>query len=104
VYCMLLTQGVNLVAVQECIGWTHLRTGMVVPHEVIVLHEHRPSSLSSGEILSRLEVCQVPMISDDGDRVFCTSQILAPLFECLYDREEFMIIDIIILLSQSESL
>jgi len=74
-------QGVNLIAVRERIGWIHLRTRTVVPHKVIVLHEHRPPSLSSGEILRRLEVHQVPMIRDDGDRVFRASEVLAPLLE-----------------------
>ena len=38
------------------------------------------------------------MICDDGDKMFHASQVLVPLFKCLYDCEEFMIIDIIILL------
>jgi len=95
---------VNLIAAQKCICWTHLRTRTVVPHEVIVLHEHRPPSLLSGEILRRLEVCQVLMICDNGDRVFCASQVLMPLFKCPYDHEKFVIIDVIISLGRSESL
>jgi len=97
-------QGVNLIAAQECIGWTHLRTGTIVPYKVIVLHEHRPPCLLLGEILRRLEVPQVPMICYDGNRVFCASQVLAPFLKCPYDHEKFTIIDIVILLSRSESL
>jgi len=74
-------RGVNLVTARQHIGWTHLRTRTVVPHKVMVLHEHRPSSLLSGEVLRRLEVCQVPMVSDNGDRVFRASEILVPLLE-----------------------
>jgi len=89
--------------VQKRIGWTHLQSRMIVPNKVIVLHEHRPASLSSGEILRRLEVCQVPVISDNSDRVLCTSQVLAPLLECVYDSEKLLVIDIVISLSRSES-
>ena len=99
-------RGINLITVRKCTSWTHLRTGMVVPHEVIVLHEHRPPSLSLGEILRRLEVCQVPMIhgDGDGDRVFGASEILAPFLEGTYDCKKFAIIDVVISLSWSESL
>jgi len=44
------------------------------------------------------------MICDDGDRVLRASQVLAPLFKCAYDHKQFMIIDIVISLSWSESL
>jgi len=44
------------------------------------------------------------MIRYDGDRVFCAGQVLVPLFECSYDHEEFVIIDIVVPLSQSKSL
>jgi len=42
--------------------------------------------------------------SDDGDRVFRASEILASLFECPYDCKEFVIIDIVISLGRSEGL
>jgi len=57
-----------------------------------------------GEILRRLEICQVLMICNDGDRIFGTSEILVPFLKNVYDREKFTIIDIIISLSRSKSL
>jgi len=44
------------------------------------------------------------MIGDDGNRVFCTSQVLAPLLECTDDSEQLSVIYIVISLSRSESL
>ena len=81
-----------------------MRTGTVVPYKVIVLNEHRPPRLLLGEILRRLEVCQVPMIHNNGDRVLCASEILVPLFKYPYDCKDFAIIDIIVFLSGSKSL
>ena len=75
---------------------------MVVPCEGVVLHKHRPPSLLSEEILRRLEVRQVLMIHDDGDRVFGASQVLTPFLEGPYDCEQFVIIDIVVSLGWSE--
>jgi len=44
------------------------------------------------------------MISDNADRVSCTSQILAPLFKCPYDSEKLSVIDIVVSLCWSEGL
>jgi len=44
------------------------------------------------------------MICDNGDRVSCASEVLAPFLKCAYDSEKLSVIDIVISLSRSESL
>ena len=45
--------------------------------------------LSSGQVLGLFEVAQIFVISDNDYWVFCASEIVMPLFECLDDCEEF---------------
>ena len=55
-------------------------------------------SLLASKILGLFEIPQILVVHDDRYRVFYSSEIVAPLLECLYDSEKFPVIDVVVLL------
>ena len=54
--------------------------------------------------LGLMEVCQVLVIGEQGDRVSSPLEIMSPMIKGMYDSKQFTIIDIIILFCTGESL
>ena len=50
-----------------------------------------------------LYIRQIFVVSDDGYWVLSSLEVLSPFFQGKYDRQEFSVIDVIVLLSDGES-
>ena len=74
----------------------------MVPFQVIVLEEHLPTSLSSGQTLQFLKVGEVFVVGKDGDRVGGSSEELVPLQEGMYDGEELVVVNVIVSFSKGK--
>ena len=42
------------------------------------------------------------MVSDDGDWVCCSLEVLMPFFQCQNHCEEFLVVDVIVALGRGE--
>ena len=89
-------RNVHRVLPRKGVGRAHCGAGGVAANQVVVLKEHLQACLLTREALGFLEVDQVFMIHKDCHGMGGASQILAPFRECMYDREEFLIIDVIV--------
>ena len=72
------------------------------PDEIKVLKKKGPASLPLREFATVFQVGQVLMISEDRDRVRSPLQILFPLSKSEDNSKEFLIIDVVVTLSQGE--
>jgi len=49
--------------------------------EPIILEETMPVSCATVEISRFFPICEIGVISDDGKGVFCSSEVVTPVFE-----------------------
>ena len=76
----------------------------MVPFQVIILEEHLPSSLTTGQALWLFEVGEVFMVGDNRDWVGSAGKILAPIHQRMYDREELSVVDVVVSFGGGEGL
>ena len=95
--CIILSD-VYVVLVREGISRSHLCSWSNIPDDVKVLKEERPASLASRKFARVLQVGKVFMVNEDRDRVRSALQVLLLFCKGKDDSQEFMIIDVIVLL------
>ena len=100
----IVLSGVEMISPRESISRSHMSSRGDFPDDVKVLKKKGPASLSSREFARVLEIGQVLMIGEDGDRVRSSLQILFPFRESKDNSKEFPIIDVIVALGQREGL
>ncbi len=61
-----------------------------------------PSSLSSVYLLGLSEVLEILVICPDLEVLVCAHEVVPPLFEREHDREEFLVINLIVTFSNRE--
>ena len=59
-------------------------SGSNLDEEPVVLEEAMPACCSAIEVSRFLPVRKIGVIGDDSERVFCSSQVVAPMFEGFY--------------------
>ena len=96
----IVLSGVKMISPRESISRPHMSSRGDFPDNVKVLKKKGPVSLSSREFARVLEIGQVLMISEDGDRVRSSLQILFPFRKSEDNSKEFPIIDVVVALSQ----
>ena len=65
-----------MITSQECICWGHFGSRSDLPLQIKVLQEKRPSGLLSGQFFGVFDVGEILVISDNGDRVCGSLEIL----------------------------
>ena len=78
------------------ISGSHLCSQGNFPDDVEVLEKEGPASLMTRELARVLEVGQVLMVSEDGDRMWGALQVLFPFTQSKDDGEKLSIIDVIV--------
>ena len=78
------------------ISRSHLCPWGNLPDNVKILEKEEPASLAMRELARILEVRQVLMVSEDGDRMWGVLQVLFPFAQGKDDGEKLSIIDIIV--------
>ena len=81
---------------RKSISGSHLCSWGNLPDNVKILEKEGPASLVMRELVRILEVGQVLMVSEDGDRMWGALQVLFPFAQSKDDGEKLSIIDIII--------
>ena len=79
-------------------------TGFVNDGEGELGEKEGPVCLLAGEVLLGMEVLEVSVVGPDLKGLGVTFQIVAKFFEGAYDSEEFLVVDIVVLLSVEEGL
>ena len=95
---------VNEVAMREGVGRGHFGTREDFPDDIKVLEEEGPASLLSRWFARVLYIGEVFVVSDDGDRMGGSLDILFPFLQCEDYSKEFMIIDVVVLLGRDKCL
>ena len=95
---------VNGVSMGEGIGGGHLGTRENLPDNIKVLEKEGPAGLSSRQFAGVFDIGEIFVVSDDGDRMRSSLDILLPFFQCKDHRKEFAIIDVIVLFGKNERL
>ena len=75
-----------------------------LPDNVEILEEEGPVRLATREFVRVLEVGQVFMVSEDGNRMWGVLQVLFPFIQSEDDGKKLLIIDIIVLFHCREGL
>jgi len=52
--------------------------------EPVVLKEAMPAGCATIEVSGLFPICKIGVIGDDGKGVFCSSEVVAPVFEGFY--------------------
>ena len=78
------------------ISGSHLCPRGNLPDNVKILEKEEPASLAMRELARILEVGQVLMVSEDGNRMWGVLQVLFPFAQGKDDGKKLSIIDIIV--------
>ena len=81
---------------RQGISGSHLCPRGNLPDDVKILEKEGPASLAMRELVRILEVGQVLMVGEDGDRMWGALQVLFPFAQSKDDGEKLLIIDIIV--------
>ena len=95
---------VNEIAMREGISGGHFGTREDFPDNIKVLEEEGPASLVSRQLARVLYIRKVFVVSDDGDRMGDSLDILLPFLQCEDHGKEFSIIDVIVSFSRDKCL
>ena len=85
-----------MILLRKGISGSHLCSQGNLPDDVEILEKEGPVSLVTRELARVLEVGQVLMVSEDGDRMWGALQVLFPFAQSKDDSEKLLIIDIIV--------
>ena len=66
--------------------------------------EEGTACLPAVQVLGLSEVCEVPMVIQDLYCVLGPFQNVSPLFQALDDRQEFLVVDLVVPLSTGQTL
>ena len=86
------------------ISRSHLCSQGNLPDNVEILEKEEPVCLATRELARVLEVGQVLMVGEDGDRMCGALQVLFPLTQSKDDGEKLSIIDVIVVFHCREGL
>ena len=73
--------------VREGVGWGHLGTQEDFPNDVKVLEKQGPASLALRQFVGVFDIGEAFMISDDGDQMGGSLNILFPFLQCEDDSK-----------------
>ena len=85
-----------MILLREGIHRSHLCSWGNLPDDVKILEKEGPASLVTRELARILEVGQVLMVGEDGDRMWGALQVLFPFAQSKDDGEKLSIIDVIV--------
>ena len=94
----IVLHSVKMIPLRETVSRSHMSSRSNLPDDIKVLKKKGPLSLLSREFMRVLEIGQVFMISEDGDRMRSPLQILFPFSKSEDNSKEFLIIDVIVAL------
>ena len=100
----IVLHGVKVILLRESISRSHVCSWGNCPNDVKVLEKEGPASLSLREFTRVLEIGQVFMVSENGDGVRSSMEILFPFCKSEDDSKEFLITDVIVAFGHGEGL
>ena len=89
---------------REGVGWGHLSTREDFPNYIKVLKEKGPASLALRRFMRVLYIGEVFVVSNDGDQMGGSLNVLFPFFQCKDYGKKFAIIDVIVAFSGDKCL
>ena len=100
----IVPSGVKVIPPGESISGSHVGPRGDFPDEIKVLKKEGPVSLSSREFAQVLEIGQILVVGEDGDRVRSSLQVLLPFHKSEDNGEELTIIYVVVALGRGEGL
>ena len=88
--------GVDKVTAREGISWGHLGTREDFPNYIKILEEQGPAGLVLRQFAGVFDIGEVFVVSDDGNRMGGSLDVLFPFLQCEDSGKEFTIIDVIV--------
>ena len=93
-----------MILLRKGISRSHLCSQGNLPDNVKILKKEGPATLVMRELVRVLEIGQVLMVSEDGDRMWGVLQVLFPFIQSEDDGKKLLIIDIVVLFHCREGL
>ena len=80
-HLLIVLGSVQMVSSGKCVCWGHFGSWGNLPLQIKVLDEEEPSGLLSGQLLRIFDIEEIFVVSDDGDKMCGSLEILAPFFQ-----------------------
>ena len=101
---MVISSGIQVILPRKGISRSHLCPQSNLPDNVKILEKEGPASLVMRELVRILEVGQVLMVSEDGDRMWGALQVLFPFAQSKDDGKKLSIIYVVVVFRHREGL